>query len=261
MIHLHGWPSSRLEQFAEEALLERLGLDWFSLDRPGYGESGFDPKHSLADWPLRVAAWADEQGIGDFHVLGFSGGGPYAMACAALLGQRVRSLTLIGSLAPFGRGAVGCRPPWGFWGGLVLRHAPLLGVAGMKLADGYRRRAPQAFERNQLPFLPPADRKVLENAERQHMLMAAHAEACRQGVRHLVHDLGLAARPWPFDVCEIGCRVRLLVGDQDGTVPPECSRWLAQQIPGAELTVFPGEGHYIPYTQTERILQPLSERG
>lgn len=112
ILHFHGWPSSRLEELAPEPLLEQFNLCCYSLDRPGYGHSCFHPAHhTFSTWAARVAAWADSQGLSSFHVSGFSGGGPFARAVAALLPQRVQSLTLINPLAPFGSAFTPAQPP------------------------------------------------------------------------------------------------------------------------------------------------------
>src|SRR5437899_12705534 len=84
LMYFHGWPSSRLEPRVAENLCADLGLQVIAPDRPGFGLSDFKPGRTLASWPEDVRALAASLGFHRFAVLGVSGGGPYAIACAAL---------------------------------------------------------------------------------------------------------------------------------------------------------------------------------
>ena len=102
VFYFHGVPSSRLDlhQFASEALAERLGIRVIAVDRPGCGRSDFQSGRTIADWPADVATLADGLGIERFAALGWSGGGPYALACARALPQRVSTAALVSSVGP-----------------------------------------------------------------------------------------------------------------------------------------------------------------
>lgn len=257
LLHFHGWPSSRIEQFAAQEVLEDLGIRWFSLDRPGYGHTAWSPKDTFQDWARRVGQWAESQNIRCFHVLGFSGGGPYAMACARYLPAQARSLTLLGSLAPFGKGACPCDPPWKGWGGFVLHRAPALGVAGFQLVNWLRKIAPREFELWQVRQTHSIDREQLGREDCLQQFEAAHAEAFRQGVRHIVYDLRMSARPWDFQPADIVVPTWIHVGSGDRQVPPEASRWLGKVIPRANLKEHPEEGHYLGYRYGREILEQV----
>ncbi|MGI4944133.1 MAG: alpha/beta fold hydrolase, partial [Janthinobacterium lividum] len=84
VLYFHGWPASRLEA----GLIPDLSVRLLALDRPGYGRSTPQPGRTLLDWPADVAAVADRLGLAKFHVVGLSGGGPYAAACALALPDR-----------------------------------------------------------------------------------------------------------------------------------------------------------------------------
>jgi pimeloyl-ACP methyl ester carboxylesterase len=249
-VFFHGWPSSNREQFASGELLTRLHLDWFSLNRPGYGETVWHQNHSLLDWPSRVAAWADEQRLDRFHLVGYSGGGPFAMACARQIPERIQSLTLIASLAPQ-------NGPWTRTHRLLLRRTPALTHAGFRLLGVYRNRFPHRFARRSLQALHPKDQDLLNGLDFYPTLLEVQAEAFAQGTAHLVRDLQLYEGAWGFDPAEIQVPTRVYVGGDDVQVPAACSHWLAQRIPNAQLTVYPGEAHYIPFTHAEEILAAI----
>jgi pimeloyl-ACP methyl ester carboxylesterase len=83
-------------------MLRRLGIRLIAIDRPGVGLSSFQPNRRLSDWPADVDALADELELVRFSVLGYSGGGPYAAACAARIPQRLIAAAMVSSVAPFG---------------------------------------------------------------------------------------------------------------------------------------------------------------
>ena len=97
----HGTPNIGTPPAPLFAAADRLGLRWVSYDRPGYGGSTPRPGRDVASAATYVAAVADALGIDQFAVVGHSGGGPHALACGALLPQRVRAVVSIAGLAPF----------------------------------------------------------------------------------------------------------------------------------------------------------------
>ncbi len=257
VLFLHGWFTSQHEQFASDSLLEEHGLDWFTLNRPGYGRSAWNSRDTFRDWAQRVDIWANALSLDQFHIMGFSGGGPYAMACAHFLPQRVVTLTLIGSLAPFHPGHCPQRAPWGLAGGWLLRHSPSVGEWLFRALDPIRRWRPKDFEDWQTRAMHPADQAIWQVPGRLAMREAAHAEAFAQGARHIVSDLRLSALPWDFDARAIRCPTVIHVGAEDLQVPPQASRWLAAQIPGARLLEYPQQGHYLHFANAREVLREI----
>src|SRR6185312_3853086 len=83
VLYFHGYPGSRLEARVAAAAARRLGLRLLAVDRPGFGQSTFQTGRSIGAWAADVAALADRLALGRFSIVGVSGGGPYALACAA----------------------------------------------------------------------------------------------------------------------------------------------------------------------------------
>lgn len=101
VVYLHGLLGSPLRGRAEiETLLWELGLRWIALQRPGFGRSSPAGPRTVAAFAHDVEQAADALGLGRFGVVGVSAGSPYALACAALLRDRVAGLALVGALAP-----------------------------------------------------------------------------------------------------------------------------------------------------------------
>ena len=100
VIALHGLPGSRLQYYPDDAITAAANVCLIVPDRPGYGFSDPLPERRVVDWAADVATLADTLGIRRFRVLGLSGGGPYALACAATLRDRVVRVSLVSALGP-----------------------------------------------------------------------------------------------------------------------------------------------------------------
>jgi len=116
VFHFNGSGGSRLEQPVDETILTELGIRYISTDRPGHGISTPQPDRELLDWPDDISSLADHLGIDRFFVLGWSAGGPHALACAYKLPDRVISGALVCGLAPPDRP----KPYQGYRGALKL---------------------------------------------------------------------------------------------------------------------------------------------
>ena len=98
----HGTPNIGAPPEPLFAAAEELGIRWVSYDRPGYGGSTPYPDRDVASAAAYVLIIADALGIDQFAVMGHSGGGPHALACGALLPERVLGVVVVAGLAPFG---------------------------------------------------------------------------------------------------------------------------------------------------------------
>lgn len=246
VIYLHGSPSSRLEvdlPGIREAA-EDLGLRVLAPDRPGMGLSTFR-RYSIADYPQLVRSFADALGLGRFAVIGVSGGGKYACACAWLLPDRVTRVGLVSSTCSFD--LPGARATWNADDRRLYRmayRAPwLVRLFFAKVARDLRR-DPGALFSTVLRSVGAADKNVLALPGFREALDRDAGEAFRQGGRGPAHDLTLEARPWgvPFERIEVP--IEIWHGEDDRVVSPEQSRILARMLPLATEHYVPGEGHF-----------------
>ncbi|RNM12542.1 alpha/beta fold hydrolase [Nocardioides pocheonensis] len=233
----HGTPNIGTPPAPWAAASERVGLRWIGHDRPGYGGSTPRPGRDVASVAADVAAVADALGLDRFAVAGHSGGGPHALACAALLTGRVTATICISGLAP--RDARGL--DW---------------YAGMGPADVASLRAAEAgrdarIAHEQAGSGPPepapetepvaADRRAL--AGRWRWLETVTGPEAGAGLEGLVDDEVAFVSPWGFDPADIAAPTLLLHGAADPVVPSGHARWLAAHIPGADLRIRAGDGH------------------
>lgn len=91
LVYFHGFPMSRLEGWSIDRMARRRRLRVIAPDRPGFGLSTFRDQRRITDWPVDVRALASHLGLERFAILGVSGGGPYAVACASALPREMLS--------------------------------------------------------------------------------------------------------------------------------------------------------------------------
>jgi pimeloyl-ACP methyl ester carboxylesterase len=257
VLFFHGFGTTRVVCPPAEAA-EELGVRLIAVDRPGIGLSDPKPGRRLLDWPSDVAELADHLDLESLSIVGWSGGGPYALGCAFALGSRVSSVAVVSSPAPlagthepgylrrFDRNAVRAadRAPW------------MIRVALWHWGRGQRRDAARFFERS-VADMCAADQEVLTDPALRGRMIANSTELYRQGGRGMYDEALILARPWGFDLFAVTAPVHIWQGEQDPTVPPPMSSYLARAIPGARTHLFPDEGHHLLYSRWSEILAAL----
>ena len=199
-----------------DALLA-AGIGLLSWDRPGYGGSTALPGRRVADVVADAVAVAEAAGLARFAVWGVGGGGPHALACAAMLADRVLAAAVVEPVAPFDAAGL----DW---------------FAGMAAADPEQ--AVELFGAG----LPAKDRAVLSEPQIPAFLLACIREGLTAGPEGWVEDDLALMAPWGVDVASARVPVALWHGQQNWPTPLSHARWLADAIPGAELRLLAGEG-------------------
>jgi pimeloyl-ACP methyl ester carboxylesterase len=241
-----GTPSAASMYSPLVALGAQRGLRHVLYLRPGYGESERCEGRTVADCAADVAAVADALGVERFYTAGRSGGGPHALATAALLPERVIAAATIAGCAP--RDAEGL--DW---------------LAGMAQENLDELAAAEAGEKELLGFIEPFRTKLISadaadlHAEFGDLLSDVdrsvmtgefadyEAESMRAGLRHGVwgwfdDDIELIS-DWGFDLSNISCPVTIWQGAQDRMVPLAHGEWLASHIHGARANLLADHGH------------------
>lgn len=244
VLYFHGFPGSRLEGRLAADAARKLGLRLLAPDRPGFGESTYQPGRTIGAWAVDVAELADRLGLERFSVVGVSGGGPYALACAARIPERLREVALVGALGP----PVAARFPGEMITlnrlalALAARMPPLARFA-VRCAARLVRRRPERYLAHMMAGAPPADRRVLADPAYRALLAASTAEALRDGGRGAAWELVLLARPWGLRLDEVRVAVQIWQGLDDTIVPAAMARRLAAALPGSACRYLRGEGH------------------
>lgn len=243
----HGTPNIGTPPAPLFALSEPLGIRWIGYDRPGYGGSTPVPDRSVASAAADAAAVADALGVDRFAVMGHSGGGPHALACAALLPDRVTAVVSVASLSPYSAG---------YFAGMADGGVASLGAA---LAGRAAKEQHHAVPHDDLDlgFLP-ADWEALGSDWSWFGEIVAAAQAA--GPAPVVDDDLAFVRPWGFPLPAVTCPVLLLHGAADRMVPSGHATRLAAQLPTAALEIVPSEGHITVMRHAAGALRWLSAR-
>ncbi len=262
VFYFHGWPGSRIEArlLAPVACLLRARV--IAPDRPGYGLSSERRRRTIGDGSNDVQELADTLGLERFAVLGVSGGGLHALACAARLRQRVSRAAIVCGVGPLAHAPITAGMPFARRIACsVLRRAPFLARPLCYLSTWTLRRDAAAALEGFFTSLPAPDTLVLDQPAVRDALVASFAEAFCLGIGGASRDLQLWFQPWDFALREITAAVTFWHGERDVLVPAASSRHLAELLPGSRLNLLPEAGHYsLPLGEMKAILGDLLQR-
>lgn len=228
-------------------VLYQRNMQLISYDRPGYGGSDRLPGRQVRDVAEDVRAIADSLGLERFAVVGRSGGAPHALACAALMPDRVTRAAALVSLAP--RDAEGLDWFDGMAASNVLAYSRAVtdpdGLAESFISrSAMIRQDPARLLDDLRRELTDSDRVVVNDAGIRMMLLANFREGLRTSAYGWIDDALAFCRPWGFDPADIKGPVMLWHGVKDVFSPVGHSRWLAGQIPGATAVLEPAAAHF-----------------
>jgi pimeloyl-ACP methyl ester carboxylesterase len=221
------------------------GIRLVVVERPGYGGSGRHAYADVAGFTRDVTQLVDALGLDHFAIAALSGGGPYALACAAALPDRVVGVSILGGVAPHAGpdalrgGLVGALAPVGPFTGLLARPVGTL-LQGLLVV--FEPIAEWAVDRVARLF-PAGDRPVFAHPEMRAMLIDSTLHTGRGGLPGPALDLRLFLRDWGFRLADVRVPVTFFQGDADSIVTIEQARHMADLIPSARLVLRPGDSH------------------
>ncbi len=237
-----------------------LGLRLICYSRPGYGDSTEQPGRTVADSVTDVTTLLDELGVDDFLAFGWSGGGPHALACAALLPQRCRAAAILGGVAPHDAHGID------FLAGMDQMNIDEFGAAftGRSELEAFLNPLRSHFAEvtgasvvaSMAGLLPPVDQQALTGQFADEMA-ATFRHATKNGMAGWRDDDLAFVADWGFECADIGVPVAIWQGRQDRMVPFEHGQWLAAAVPSAEPHLFTEEGHISLISQSGTILTDL----
>ena len=245
LVH-HGTPCSNVlaDWWVDDAAARSIRLVGFN--RPGYSGSDRHAGRTVADVAEDAAAIADALGVGEFRTWGVSGGGPHALACAALLPDRVRSAAALASVAPFGAEGLDWYVGMGQdnldeFAAAAEGEEPL-GAYLSVAREGFLAAGPEGLADQMRSLLPAADLAVLTGDVLEFIYdwMTSGQSTGYEG--WLDDDLAFVA-PWGFELSTIEIPTLLVHGQQDLMVPYPHAEWLTKQIPGVEPRLSEEHGH------------------
>lgn len=259
VLWFHGTPGACLQvpPAVDEVALQR-GFRVIAVERPGTGRSTDHRYSRIVDFGPDIEMLVDHLGIDRFAVTGLSGGGPYTLAVARHLPERVVVASLLGGMGPVrGPDAVlsytrllrYLAPP------LEVLRTPAGGAlrAVVRVAEPFADPVFDLYAR----FLGFADSPVLRQPAFKAMFL--HDLITAKDLRATAHDMALFARHWGFQLDEITAPVIVWTGLSDVIVPPSHGHHQAARIPRGELRIRPGEGHFAGFSAVADVLDRVRE--
>jgi pimeloyl-ACP methyl ester carboxylesterase len=258
----HGTPGSRRQVSFDEKVITAAGVRMIAPDRPGYGHSSFHPGRSLTDWAADVAALADHLKLDSFDVIGVSGGGPHAVACARMLPERVTAAGIVSGVGPMGDpefdvGMVGFNRGLTF----LAQQSPLVLRPLFWFQEFFMQNWPEAALRAAIKRFPAPDAAMFERADVRAAFFDDILRASATTAQAATQDFVLFARDWGFRLQDITVPCHFWHGDADRNVLIGHGRFMAGRIPGAVLHECPGEGHLLYVAHLEEVLRTVGSAG
>lgn len=260
--YFHGWPSSRVQGSLFDELAKQHRLRLICPDRPGIGLSDFQQGRTLQDWPDTLTQLAAHVGADNYHVIGWSGGGPYVLITALKLSKRLLSASIICGAPPLK--FLGDREMFWLYRFMIqLRHylptvlGTVLRLGGM-VAKGSPQKAPLRWL---MKLLGEEDRRVLLLPGIYDVVRDATLGALQRGPRSVIADADIYLNEWSFEVSQINFPIHFWHGKQDRNIAWTYTERLAGLMPQGITHWSETDGHYsLPITHAAQILTTALQR-
>ncbi len=261
VLWFHGTPGARhqVPPLARSAAVE-MGLRVVGVERPGIGLSTDHRHANVAGFAADIEALVDRLGFDEFGVVGLSGGGPYTLAVAHRMPERVVAVGVLGGVAPTvgplaaSRGLV---PMTRTFNGVLGALATPLAVTMWSIVNGLSPIAGPVYARA-AKLMPEGDRAVFASEYVEEMFVGDLISGSRRQCRALVNDIVLFGRHWGFDPTEITVPVHWWHGDADPIVRLDHARALAEHMPTAVFEVREGESHLGGFGIAPEVLEAVT---
>lgn len=254
VFYFHGIPGSRLEAYPADDICRDLNIRLIVPDRPGYGASDFQDNFSLLQWPRVVTQLADKLKLGQFSILGYSGGGAYALACAHEIENKIKNIALVSSTAPFGSES-------------MLNHInpnfkPLYQLAATDYDAAIQKltllaNQPETFLKVIKSRLPSDDEALFNQVTFQKYYRLNLSLAITAGVSGIANDLRNLTLPWQFNLGDIETHINIWHGRNNMNIGLPMAEYLANSLNNTSTYFLENTGHYFLFNRWRIILDKL----
>jgi pimeloyl-ACP methyl ester carboxylesterase len=258
VIYFHGGGSSLEPLLLGDELISQFGIRLIAPDRPGFGQSDFQPNRGFSDYPKDVIFLANTLGLDKFSVLGISNGGGYVSACAAKIPNRLINAVIVSGnwyMDSFAGLPILTRCFFA-----LAKTFPLLFEIVIKLSmrpfQGSSEKLLASFKQQ----LPAVDYAIFQSPQRLQAVRESAIESMRQSTKNVALDVLLYVYPWDFKAAEIQIPVQFFHGEQDTKVPISMARKVVDRLPTAQLFTYPDESHIsVGINQFDAIAHALKD--
>lgn len=264
LVYHSGTPGAAVPMPALERAATRAGARVITWSRPGYAGSTEQPGRTVGDVATDAATVLDSLGVGQFVTLGWSGGGPHALACAALLPRRCRAVATIAGAGPYVAEDLdflaGMAEENKVEFGAALAGRAVLEPALVEMSEGMDTVTAEQVSESLGGLVSESDRRSLTGELAQH-LADSLATAVSTGIAGWRDDDLAFVQPWGFDLEMIEVPVTVWQGDEDRMVPLAHGEWLAKHVPGATWRRETGHGHISVWQLADTVVAQLLHAG
>lgn len=257
VFYFHGAPGSGIEPELASDILKELRIRLIAPERPGYGQSTTQRHFTLESWAKAVRQLSHHLRLQEYSVLGYSAGGPYAMACGHYLADSVKSITVVSSLAPFDSVAMQNHINAEF---KFLYELCASDFEYGKARIGQLANSPEALYEIMKASAATTDQSIfaLDSFCRSYTKNMRMALAC--GIDGIANDLRNLALPWRFKLEQIGCHVNVWHGNEDANVGIAVGEHLAKHLGNVSTFYLDKAGHFFLFEKWRDVLKQHIDR-
>ncbi|KAM0548198.1 hypothetical protein ACHAPJ_009997 [Fusarium lateritium] len=272
VLYFHGFPSSRLEAQPVHDMARRCGIRLVALDRPGFGLSTPKPNYHILDWSTDVMEFAHANNLAQFSILGLSGGGPYALACAYALPKGILSGVGLFASAPHWAAGAHHMALYRRVLSVCTRYCPSVVEVGLSVLNRLLRwlvttgpvtkRIGEWLEKQDEKKEPGAVTTKSHSQRVNDLMRILIDEPFRQGAGGAVQEARLlSSQGWGFQLDQVEYdKIQIWHGRKDTNAPIGMIRYMAQRLPHCELHEFENDTHYTMFKHVEPALRSLVEK-
>lgn len=255
VIAFHPTTGSKLQCHPNNEMTRSFGVRLIMIDRPGFGLSSRHENRNFISFAQDVGELAQSIGLNYFSLLGYCGGGPYSMACAVELRERVKHLTVVSGVTPYD--SIDLLHGASTVNRLLVKIATLVPNSIFHIASILAKKIinePEVYLDELQGDLCDTDKAALNEPEFLDNFMMALGDSLRQGAGELAREQLLFSKDWGFDIKEIKVSTDLWYGDQDKHVPMHLARRLFKGLTVAQFHEVEHYGHFMIYHKWSDIL-------
>ena len=258
IIYCHGSQSSRLEMHYDLSFAIDNNLRIVAIDRPGHGDSDFNPNGTIKSFANDINQLAEKLSIAKFSVLGMSAGAPFAMGIAKYLNQKTKRLGIVSGFAPLNNES---QKALSKDVRILLQMAksfPIFLKLMLKIQNWQLKKNPKSALKNFLKIMSNPDQEVLKNEAVMNVIEKMFKEAFKNGSNGVAHEISkILVQDWGFNLNKIEIPTFIWHGEEDNNVPKEWAIKTNKEIQNSQLKLFPNEGHLIIFKNAEEIFKTL----
>jgi pimeloyl-ACP methyl ester carboxylesterase len=260
LVYHSGTPSAAVPMPVLERAATAAGARVITWSRPGYAGSTEQPGRTVSDVAADAVTVLDGLDVGDFVALGWSGGGPHALACAALLPDRCRAATVLAGAGPYGVDDLdflaGMAEENQAEFGAAIEGRAALEAALTEMSQGMGAVTAEQVAESLGGLVSESDIRALTGELAEH-LADSLAAAVSTGIAGWRDDDLAFVQPWGFDLAAISIPVAVWQGEEDRMVPLAHGQWIADNVSGARLHQEPDHGHISVWQYADDIVAEL----